>query len=106
MRRAKEDLREAQDEQARTLRPLTPEEAARGVRPRATQQEPIRVGRPRATPAEDDDSYTLVRSSRSRDSRRGSVRQKQVEEEGGAAAREQHPRSPFPFFFNPAAPGD
>ncbi|MFL6805839.1 MAG: hypothetical protein ACJ8FM_17810 [Xanthobacteraceae bacterium] len=106
MRRAKEDLREAQDEEARTLRPLTPEEATRVVRPRATQQEPIRGGRPRATPAEDDDGYTLVRSSRSRDSRRASVRQKQVEEEGGAAAREQRPRSPFPFFFNPAAPGD
>jgi hypothetical protein len=104
-RRAKEDVREAQDEERRTVRSRTPEEATRVVRPRAAPQEPARVGRSRATPAEDDDGYTLVRS-RSRDGRRVSPQQKPTEEEGGAAAREERPQSPFPFFFNPAATGD
>jgi hypothetical protein len=90
--RAKEGVRE------------TPEED-RAVRTR-TVEEPARVVRPRAASAEDDDGYTLVRSSRSRDGRRVSVQQKPVEEDGGVAVREERPRSFFPFFFNPAAVGD
>jgi hypothetical protein len=103
--RRADDMREAQDER-RTVRSRPAEEPARAARPRATDQEPVQVGRTRATPAQDDEGYALVRSSRNRDGRRVSVQQKQVEEEGGAAARDERPRSPFPFFFNPAASGD
>jgi hypothetical protein len=101
-RRVKEDLREAQEEEGRTMRSRTPAEANRAVRPRATEQEPIPVGRSRATSADDDEGYTLVRS-RSRDGRRILVQQRPVEAEGGAAVREERPQSPFPFFFNPAS---
>jgi len=86
-RRGNTDPREAQEE-------------GRAVRS-GMVEEPAGVVRPRAGTAPDD-GYILVRSYRMRDGRRASVRQKQVEEEGGAAAREERPRPPFPFSFNPA----
>jgi hypothetical protein len=99
------DTRETQDEQALQVRALSFEDPSRTARARATEQEFIQAGRSRATSSEDGDGYTLVRTYR-RDGRRGSVRQKAVEAEGGGgtAAREEQPRSPFPFFFNPASP--
>jgi hypothetical protein len=99
------DVREMQDEQDRQVRALSYEDPSRTARARATEQEFIQAGRSRATSSDDGDGYTLVRTSR-RDGRRVSVRQKAIEAEGGngTAARDEQPRSPFPFFFNPSSP--